>query len=343
MDLKDIKHIMQVMYSEAKNMLNEICPENIDVNRYFDLEKTFKSKNDILYTLLVCLQDKQMSDKVIGILRAERKDIFKKLLFDYDSNMILINYNEDTLFETFCKNFTINNIDSKQNLWRLYSKSIISSAKFLNKFESAEDFDNFVNSYNNKKIDLLTMLQDSIYGLGFALACHFLKELGYKDYAKPDIHIRDIFMAFDLCNSNDISVFNAVLEMAEVVNDSAYNIDKLFWLVCSGNFHIDNIMIGRNKEKLIARIRSVLENNKLNTNYNKDLNRDKNNIESIRLIQATKMRKYKNNYEYDYCRLTLNDKVVETFFTGNDKNKQVIDVSVLYNAENDTLIIKKLN
>ncbi len=60
------------------------------------------------------------------------------------------------------------------------------------------------------------------------------------------------------------------------------------------------------------------------------------------MIQVTKCRKFKNNYKYDYCRLTLNDKVVEKFFSGKDKDKDVLDVSVQYDAEKDALIIKKL-
>ena len=107
MYLENKKQIMQTMYDEAKKMINELCPKDVDLKKYFNLEKSFKTKNDILFTLLISLQDKQMSYNVIGILRPERTETFRKLLFDFDCNMILTNYDEESLLTTFSKNFNI--------------------------------------------------------------------------------------------------------------------------------------------------------------------------------------------------------------------------------------------
>ena len=114
----------KVLYNEAVNYLNNINP-NLDLNKYLKVEKKFKSKNDILYGLLVSLQNRQMSSNVIGLEKEERKNIFKELLFDYDSNKILEHYNCESLLHTFDNQFNIKNIDSKNNLWRLYAKSVI--------------------------------------------------------------------------------------------------------------------------------------------------------------------------------------------------------------------------
>ena len=97
------KQVMQLMYDEAKIYLKEICPDNIDLDKYFNLKKTFKTKNDILFTLLVCLQDRQMADKVIGFMKSDRQEIFKELLFDYDSDKILSTYDSNTLLNEFSK------------------------------------------------------------------------------------------------------------------------------------------------------------------------------------------------------------------------------------------------
>ena len=35
------KQVMQLMYDEAKIYLKEICPDNIDLDKYFNLKKTF--------------------------------------------------------------------------------------------------------------------------------------------------------------------------------------------------------------------------------------------------------------------------------------------------------------
>ncbi len=346
MNLENKKQVMLTMYDEAKKMLNELCPSDIDLEKYFNLEKSFKTKNDILFTLLISLQDKQMSYNVIGILRPERKEIFKKLLFDFDCNMILTNYDEESLLIAFSKNFNINNIDSKQNLWRLYAKSVISSAQFLNTFNSAEEFDTFVNKYNDNKLELITLLQSKIYGLGFALACNFLKDLGYKDYSKPDVHIKDIFLAFDLCSNDEYSVFNSVAEMSAIVNDSAFNIDRLFWLICSGKLYLDDVNIGRHKEEFIERVMDKLDSNNMEMeqvqptiNIN-DINSDNDN--NIIMLGTTKCSKFKNNYKYDYARITLNDKITETFFGSDGKDKKVIDVIIKYDKTKDALIIEKI-
>ncbi|NCD05852.1 MAG: hypothetical protein EOL97_07010 [Spirochaetia bacterium] len=39
------------------------------------------------------------------------------------------------------------------------------------------------------KIALPLLISKKISGIGFALACDFLKELGFTDYSKPDVHI----------------------------------------------------------------------------------------------------------------------------------------------------------
>ncbi len=346
MYLENKKQIMQTMYDEAKKMINELCPKDVDLKKYFNLEKSFKTKNDILFTLLISLQDKQMSYNVIGILRPERTETFRKLLFDFDCNMILTNYDEESLLTTFSKNFNINNIDSKQNLWRLYAKSVISSAQFVNTFNDAEEFDEFVQKYNDNKLELITLLQNKIYGLGFALACNFLKDLGYKDYSKPDVHIKDIFLAFDLCENDEYSVFNSVAEMSTVVNDSAFNIDRLFWLICSGKLYLDDVNIGRHKEEFIERVMDKLDSINIELEQTQTIS-NMNNInidgnDKIVPLCTTKCSKFKNNYKYDYARITLNDKITEIFFNGNDKDKKVIDVLIKYDKSKDALIIEKI-
>ena len=37
------------------------------------------------------------------------------------------------------------------------------------------------------------LLVQEIDGFGFALACNFLRELGYENFSKPDVHLRKIF------------------------------------------------------------------------------------------------------------------------------------------------------
>jgi hypothetical protein len=73
------------------------------------------------------------------------------------------------------------------------------------------------------------------------LACDFLKELGYENFSKPDVHVKDILWAIGLCpwGPSDYEVFKAVARVARNVGVTPYNVDKLFWLIGSGNFYDD--------------------------------------------------------------------------------------------------------
>ena len=256
---------MRFIYKEAKRFLYEITPTELkseEIKKYFNIKKNYKNKNDILLRLLLSLQNRQMSKNVIALDSEKRRAIFDKILFNYDSDKILAIYNEEKLLKTFGDNFVIKNIESRNNLWKLYVKSIISSCKFINSFDNVKDFDNFVNRFNYNEMSsaaLPMLLEREIFGLGFPLACDFLKELGFSEYPKPDVHIKDIFVAFDLCEDNDYSAYKAVIEMANIVKDSAYNVDKIFWLIGSGNYYLHNINIGRNKEQFIKLVKDQIQ------------------------------------------------------------------------------------
>jgi hypothetical protein len=88
------------------------------------------------------------------------------------------------------------------------------------------------------------------------LACDALKELGYLNYPKPDVHLIDVFSQLGLSESDTISVFEAIVEMADVCKEvdpesSPYKRDKMIWLICSGRFYLDDISVGRHKEDFI--------------------------------------------------------------------------------------------
>lgn len=61
--------------------------------------------------------------------------------------------------------------------------------------------------------DKRLLLEQQIVGIGFALACDFLKELEYVNFAKPDVQLRDIFKGLELCppKSSDYELFKAII------------------------------------------------------------------------------------------------------------------------------------
>lgn len=102
------------------------------------------------------------------------------------------------------------------------------------------------------------ILSEEIYGIGYPLACEFLKELGFVSYGKPDVHIIDIFEGFGLCHrgASPYEIQKIIVHMDEAKGVSAYKVDKLFWLIGSCKFYNHPEIgsqgsIGRNKERFI--------------------------------------------------------------------------------------------
>ncbi len=151
---------------------------------------------------------------------------------------------------------------TSRSIWPGFCRTILSAAEFLSQFATSDDFYSWVDSFDRDdrtRPALPLLLSCEIYGLGFALACDFLKELGYASYAKPDVHVRDIFQGLGLCspNANDYQLFKAVVRVANNASVTPYNVDKLFWLIGSGNFYDDphigkSGQIGSRKKPFIA-------------------------------------------------------------------------------------------
>src|SRR5215211_7840401 len=156
-----------------------------------------------------------------------------------------------------------------RSIWPRYCRSILSGARFLSRFSSAEDFYGWVDFFDEDeraRPALPLLVAQEIEGFGFALACDFLNGLGYENFSKPDVHVKDIFGGLGLCaeGAGDYEVFRAVGRLARNAGVSPYNADKLFWLVGSGYFyddpHIGNKgRIGRHKKEFIEVTRERLE------------------------------------------------------------------------------------
>lgn len=248
------------IYKYAYEYLLKILPEGLsekDLEKYFVGDnKDFTSLEEIFERLIISAQNFQRMPNTIKY--EERKEQIKNILHNFDYKKIA-KMEVDTLYQEFRNTFNVTTNDSKLNSWYKWSKSIIDSAKFICEFENVEDFRKFVEQYNTNiemSMSLPLLISSKIYNIGFALACDFLKELGYLNYAKPDVHIMDIFNELDLADNDQISVFKATIQMAKDNNVTPYKLDKVLWLICSGNFYKDNVNIGSKKEDFINYIRS---------------------------------------------------------------------------------------
>ena len=83
-----------------------------------------------------------------------------------------------------------------RSIWPHYCQTILSAANFVEQFASANDFFSWVDFFDRDdraRASLPMLLSREIEGFGFALSCDFLKEMGYVNFPKPDVHLRDIF------------------------------------------------------------------------------------------------------------------------------------------------------
>lgn len=158
------------------------------------------------------------------------------------------------------------NKKEKRNPWVRLSKTIRDSARFLLQFKTYEDFDGFAKRFaDDKNLDIRASLpifiEERIEGLGFTLACDFLKENGYCNYVKPDRWIKRIFTELGISESRDeIQIFKDAVNFSETIGELPFEADKLFWLVGTGNFYrIGEGKIKTKPSEFIEKVKSKYE------------------------------------------------------------------------------------
>lgn len=238
-------------YQLAKDFLLKNTPPEVDENllrKYLNLSRSqvnLNSKNDIYFRLLESAQNTNMKTGVIGRAIGGVKTL-GNVLNDFNPDEIVSQYGEDSekLMETIFYKVDVRGKKRTESnsIWPSYCKTILSAALFLKQFKDLKDFQQWVDeNYKDQRTFAAVpfIISYEIYGISLALACDFLKELGYDGYGKPDIHVKNIFKAIGLCriNSNDYQVLKAIRRIAENVGQTAYHVDKLFWLIGSGKFY----------------------------------------------------------------------------------------------------------
>ena len=254
------------------NYLVKILPQGMqrrDLNKYLVSEhEQIDSLETIYEQFLFSAQNYRSMPQTIKFV--ERKDDIKQILHNYNFDQI-IDTGAENLYRTFRSQFNITSPDTAHNSWLKWSKSAVGAAKFMKEFDSVQDFVNFVRvfDYNlHTRMGLPLLIAKKIHGFEFALACDVLKELGFVNYCKPDVHIMDVLEKTGICTRDPIDVFETMTQMARDCNITPYKLDKIMWLICSGDFYLDNIRISRHKNELIDILNNKLQLNPQNTNLN---------------------------------------------------------------------------
>ena len=254
---------LRYIYKEAYKLLeSRVGKDILDKHLDYYRGRNPKSIPDVFKKMIQCLKNKQGNTNFIADV-----DLMKNILENYNPRKILTKFENrwEQLFKDFKKEFGKKykmDIHNKKNAWVMYTKGVLSCAKFASNFKNVQKFDQFVKSFFHNEFTIAALpmlLEKEVYGFGFPLACDFLKELGYPQYGKSDVHLKDIFTELKLVESrSDYEVFKKIVKIGLVVKQDPVIVDKIFWLIGSGNFHFSNIKIGSQKAEFIKAIKTKL-------------------------------------------------------------------------------------
>ena len=247
------------IYDTAREYLESIKPTGIDLSKYYlGDSRDFSSLKDIYIQFIRSAQNYQRMPNVIKF--DERLNRIAALVCDLDYQQIK-KISADDLYHLLRQEFNAGGADNNYNSWHKWSKSVVDSAKFISDFSDVDDFIEFVNRFDynvSTRMALPLLISKKISGIGFALACDMLKELGFTNYPKPDVHMMDVFSELGLSKKEQVSTFEAIVRMSDKCKAvdkevSPYKVDKVFWLICSGRFYLERpeINIGRHKRQFI--------------------------------------------------------------------------------------------
>ena len=224
-----------------------------------------------VYRKLLCsCQNANMKTTVVSGSMTGGLAALSPVLFGFDPRSVVERYGDDSeavLDDIVAKVKPRGQVRrTRRSIWPQYCRSIVSGAKFLAQFRDAEEFYAWADKFDlddQTRPELPLTISKDVEGLGFALACDFVKELGYSDFAKPDVHIKKILVGLRLIpeSASDYAVFTALTSFARSAGLSPYHVDKLMWLVGSGWFywHPEIGTVPTRRDEFVASMRSIFD------------------------------------------------------------------------------------
>lgn len=264
------------LYQTALKFLKKVTPVGIspaDLSAYLTAPAKVRPKklNGIYQRILMSAQNANMKNKVIGGSIGGVQNL-GPVLEGFSPKKVHGRFggDPDTLLKEIIRQLKPEGKirQTNRSIWPQYCRTILSAAEFMARFKSATDFYEWVDFFDQDdraRAGLPLLISQEVRGLGFALACDSLKELGYANFGKPDVHIRDIFEAADICEkkTSDYHLFQTLCRVAENSGVTSYTADKVFWLIGSGYFynhrHIgEDGRIPRPKAQFIGLLKSTV-------------------------------------------------------------------------------------
>ncbi len=248
-------------YNKAKEYLlsfDGITSEMLEAHINEWKNRKPNSIQELFKAFLAHAQNRQGMPNSIGNI-----DSLSPILFEFDYLRVKKEYGDwealfDAIYESDYSPPGRMVKSNNRSHWVIYCKAIISVAEFLSAYKTIDEFQKFVNGFltnEQSKLALPLLLSEEIFGFGFALACDFLKENVSPEFIKPDTHINDIALGLGITKSkHNYHIFKDVEAYCSRINVLPYAIDKVFWLVGSGNFYLSGVKVNTSKQQFIEKI-----------------------------------------------------------------------------------------
>lgn len=280
------KVALVALFEELENLLAQKAnaAHVEDLEKYFQPEIKLPEKQNYYYYLASSLQNGTSSGMDRSIrFNAENKEAICEVLCQCDFEKVLAEYHDyEELYKEFAKKIPDGGAESRDKRadkekdekkkdairnrrtnWEKYARGLYEGACFLR--DNGGIIENLLEYNHKNELDMPAIKKQlssiKIPGLGTALRCDWLKECGCTWLAKPDVHIKTVYQALvekeedrtlQYEKIDDFDVIAYYFDWAKTLREhgkdvTVYKLDKIIWLICTGDFYLDkNSKIGRN-------------------------------------------------------------------------------------------------
>jgi N-glycosylase/DNA lyase len=175
-----------------------------------------------------------------NINKKSNKDLFKEMCFC----MLTANYNaeksikiQDEIGECF---ITDSKMDLAKKLQKYGHRFPNTRAEYINESKKCKDQLTEIIKFHDKKA-LRDWITTNVKGLGYKEASHFLRNIGFDDYAIIDFHIIDILVKHQIINrpktltkKKYLEIEERLKELANKTNLTLAELDLYLWYMETG-------------------------------------------------------------------------------------------------------------
>ncbi|MEW6143016.1 MAG: hypothetical protein AB1597_07705 [Chloroflexota bacterium] len=129
--------------------------------------------------------------------------------------------------------------------WKVFIDGAFCGAKWLLKFVNIDGLYGHLDAKSSQTVSAWSIVidLDDIRGIGPAIACDFLKEIGMDNFGKPDVHVMDNVLGEKgvgwlpkNMKNREFRCFSIMRRMSELTQWSTAQVDKILWMGSSGRW-----------------------------------------------------------------------------------------------------------